>query len=464
MHRPNIILILVDDLGYGDLGIYGNPHVKTPHLDRLAGEGVRLDQYYSSSPLCAPARTGLLTGRYNHRTGAISVESNRGLDRIALRERTLAEYLQRAGYATGMVGKWHNGLHDMRYHPNARGFDEFCGFLNGGMPYWDWTLERNGAPFSSDGTYLTDLFSAEAIGFVERHQRDPFFLYLAYNAPHSPLEAPAEEVQPYLEHYPPGVATLYGMVSRLDRGVGRLLDSLDSLGLSDDTLVLFTSDNGPWLGPDILAGERVEMARYNGPFRGMKQDVLEGGIRVPAFLRWPAGLPAGRVEQQMLHACDWLPTLLAACGIESENPLALDGVDALAKLRGAEQALPAQRFWQYNRYDPVPHCNAAMRDGPWKLYWPRVAAAMQKLEADNEAYRANFAAAHRLMSVANPPVERAVAASASPELYRLDRDPSERENLAAAEPERLERMCRALDDWFAEVERERRQIAHTLVD
>ena len=156
--RPNVILIVADDLGYGDLAIFGNPVVRTPHLDALARSGVLLSQHYSGSPICAPARASILTGRYNHRTGAVDVPSNRGLDRIALAEQTIADRFKSAGYATGMVGKWHNGVHDMRYHPNSRGFDEFAGFLNGGMDYWEWVLDYNGSPRPSDGRYLTDVF------------------------------------------------------------------------------------------------------------------------------------------------------------------------------------------------------------------------------------------------------------------------------------------------------------------
>ncbi len=169
-NRPNIVFILSDDQGYGDLGVYGNPDIDTPHLDEIARLGIRLDQHYSGAPLCAPARAALLTGRYHHRTGALSVEPNRGMDRIALRETTIADLFKAAGYATGMVGKWHNGLFDLRYHPRARGFDEFVGFLNGGMYYWNWILDRGGTPWRSDGRYLTDVFTDEAVAFLRRHR------------------------------------------------------------------------------------------------------------------------------------------------------------------------------------------------------------------------------------------------------------------------------------------------------
>ena len=173
--RPNIIVFLTDDQGYGDLGIYGNPDLDTPHIDRIGREGLCLNQHYTASPICAPARASFLTGCYNHRVGALSVESNRGLDRIVLGESTIADLFKANGYATGMVGKWHNGLHDMRYHPNNRGFDEFAGFLNGGMNYWNWIIEYNGQPKWSDGRYLTDVFTQDAIEFINRQQNRFFF-------------------------------------------------------------------------------------------------------------------------------------------------------------------------------------------------------------------------------------------------------------------------------------------------
>ena len=335
--RPNVVLILSDDQGYGDLGVYGNPAVHTPHLDALARQGVRLDQHYSGAPLCAPARAALLTGRYHQRTGALSVESNRGMDRIAPREATVADLFKAAGYATGMVGKWHNGAFDPRHHPQARGFDEFVGFLNGGMYYWDWILDRGGTPWRSDGRYLTDVFTDEAVDFLRRHRSEPFFLYLAYNAPHAPLEAPPEDVRPFAERgsFSDTVSTLYGMIRRLDAGVGRVMEALDALGLAENTILLFTSDNGPLLGGDYR--------RYNGPFRGAKNLVLEGGIRVPAMVRWPAGIPGGRVYRGMAHFTDWLPTLLAACGVDGRPALPPDGLNLLPALTGDAGRGPAHQ-------------------------------------------------------------------------------------------------------------------------
>ena len=448
MTPPNVLLILTDDQGYGDVGYFGNPHVCTPHVDALAADGVALTQHYSGSPLCAPARAALLTGCYNHRVGAISVESNRGLDRITLSQPTIADRFRAAGYATGLVGKWHNGVFDGRYHPCARGFDEFTGFRNGGMGYWDWIIEQGESVVRSDGRYLTDVFTDAAVDFIGRHAKEPFFLTVAYNAPHEPMEAPEEDVQPFRETgaFTETVSTLYGMLRRMDAGIGRLLETLDALGLRQDTIVLFTSDNGPWLAGDF--------GRDNGPFRGQKQDVLEGGIRVPAIVRWPDGLPSGATLHEMVHFVDWLPTLAVAAGVEVLDDRPLDGVDALATLRG-EAGTEAKRFWQYNRYDPVPSCNAAMRDGPWKLVWPRIPEAMQKLPEDNVWYRRLFTEAPFDTVIENALIERQLSAPGIPSLFNIADDPGESQDLATQHPDRVTRMRVELEGWFEEVEAQR---------
>ena len=196
------------------------------------------------------------------------------------------------------------------------------------------------------------------------------------------------------------------------------------------------------------------MSRFNGPFRGQKQDVLEGGIRVPAIARWPGGLPAGVACDEMSHFCDWLPTLAAAAGVTPDG-LPLDGCDQLPRLRGTSPAGAAPRFWQFNRYDPVPCCNLAMRDGPWKLYWPRIPDAMVKLQEDNVAVRDLMSRGHFEMTVRNPPVERTLSPPKDPELYHLADDPCEARDLAAVHPDRLSRMRTAAENWFASVEAER---------
>jgi arylsulfatase A len=214
---------------------------------------------------------------------------------------------------------------------------------------------------------------------------------------------------------------------------------------------LFTSDNGPWLG----RADGYDCSRFNGPFRGMKQDVLEGGIRVPALVRWADGLPAGREVAEMMHFCDWLPTLAAACGVGVEEAAALDGVNALAALRGERTAVLQRRFWQFNRYEPVPHCNAAMRDGDWKLFWPFIPEARRKLTADNACYQELFRRPHFERPLDLDPVERTLSAPGQPELYNIAEDPAESRNLAADQPDRLKRMIDDLDKWFDQVNRER---------
>ena len=304
-------------MGYGDFGCFNRGLSRTPTLDHLVGEGVCLTQHYSASPVCAPARASLMTGRYPHRTGVIDTLETRGLDRLALREITIAELLKRAGYATGLVGKWHNGAYDARYHPNRRGFDEFAGFSGGWQPYYQWNLDRNGSISRGDGRYLTDVFTAEATEFINRHRHrnDPFFLYLAYNAPHFPFEAIEADAAPYKEtgKFTLAVSQIYAMIECMDRGVARVLDELERAGIADNTLVMFSSDNGPQFGGkgDLCTD------RFNCGFAGAKTLVYEGGIRLPMVLRWPAGLDGRRQVDEMIHFTDWLPTMLALAGVES---------------------------------------------------------------------------------------------------------------------------------------------------
>ena len=452
-NRPNIVLILADDLGYGDIGVFGNDAVQTPNLDRLALEGIRFTHHYSGSPMCAPARASLLTGRYPHRTGAIDVVECRGLDRIALSEVTLADLMRSIGYSTGMVGKWHNGAIDPRYYPNARGFDEFVGFRGGFISYWNWVLDYNGSFRRADGRYLTDVFTEEAIGFIDRHHREPFFLYVAYNAPHIPLEAPKEDITPFLKvgKFTKAVSTLYGMIRRMDKGVGRILETLQRYNIVDNTLVLFTSDNGPW-----LAGEgEMSLKRYNSSFNGMKQDVLEGGIRVPAILHWPAGLQEDNEFNELVHFTDWLPTFLAALGSQAPKDLALDGQSILPLLRGEDGMASMRRFWQWNRYTPVANCNAAMRDGPWKLYRPRIPEAMRKVPGDTERSTFVINNPEKVTDIWRDPVHRQLSPARAPMLFNLDDDPYEQNDLAATHQERVEIMQRELDRWFQTVETER---------
>ena len=456
--RPNIVFILADDMGYGDIGAFGNPDVQTPVLDSLAADGMVLSQHYAGSPVCAPSRAALVTGRYPHRTGAIDTLEGRGLDRLALREVTIAQVLESAGYATGIIGKWHLGALDPRYHPNARGFREFCGFRGGWSDYWKWRLDYNGSIRQADGRYLTDVFTDEAVAFLERHRTEPFFLHLTYNAPHLPLQVPEEEIEPFrqLGKFREAVCCIYGMNRRMDTGVGRVLEALDRLGLAENTIVVFTSDNGPQFGGK---GE-VRTDRFNCHFNGHKELVYEGGIRVPCIVRWPAGLPGGGDAcGEFVHFTDWFPTLLEAAGVAIPADLRLDGRSVLAVLRGDSQGEQARRFWQWNRYTPVPHCNAAMRDGPWKLLWPMMAEARRVSREDADVDRRLKYQPETVTDITRgPEPERHLPEPPLPMLFNLDEDPYEQNNLAEKHPERVEAMMREYDAWFQEVEAERRSI------
>lgn len=455
--RPNILFILADDMGYGDFGCFNGGLSHTPAIDQLVAEGVSLSQHYSASPVCAPARASLLTGRYPHRTGAIDTLELRGLDRIALRERTIADGLRQAGYVTGLVGKWHNGALDPRFHPNQRGFDEFVGFCGGWQPYWDWWLDTNGSLSRADGRYLTDVFSNEAVRFIERHRHEPFFLYLAYNAPHFPYQAPDEDFAVFRDsdRFTPAVSHIYGMIRCMDRGIAQVLEALRRNGVADNTLVLFSSDNGPQFGG---AGDMCT-DRFNCGLNGSKLLVYEGGIRLPMVLRWPDGLDGRRQLDAMVHLTDWLPTLLSVAAAKPAGDRKLDGVDVLPLLRGETGALCEQRFWQWNRYTPIGECNAAMRDGRWKLVRPAIAELMNVSNEDfAKDIDSKFNHANYTELDTSPEPERIVGALPPSQLFDLQADPLERHDLAASQPDRVLRMERALSRWFEEVESERRSI------
>ena len=462
MQQPNIILIVADDMGYGDFGVFNNGFVRTPNLDQLVGESTCLTQHYAGSPVCSPSRAALLTGRYPHRTGAFTPQETLGLDRIAVDEVTLGDAFKRGGYATGYIGKWHNGALDRRYHPNARGFDEFVGFSGGWADYYQWQLDYSGSTRKSDGRYLTDVLTDEAISFVHRHRQQPFFLSVMYNAPHSPLQAPPALIQPYLEAgLPPAVAVTYAMIEAMDAGIGRLLNDLDQWHLAENTIVLFSSDNGPafLLRPDQVPPHMDRDAtRFNCGFAGAKGSVYEGGIRVPMVIRWPAALAAGQRSDELIHFTDWFPTLLNLCGVPHPDGPPLDGHDIGALLRGETLQEEPRRFWQWNGYTPVANINAAMRDGDWKLVRPQI--AFRYASAADEALAAQYVALdieykyhpERVPSIRTDMMPALVIPDPlPPELYNIRNDPLEQHNLAPHEPIRLAHMQNALESWFEEV-------------
>lgn len=471
MQTPNIVLIVADDMGYGDFGVFNDGLVNTPALDQLATESLCLTQHYAGSPVCSPSRAALLTGRYPHRTGAITPQEILGLDRIALREITLGDIFKRGGYKTGLIGKWHNGALDPRFHPNRRGFDEFIGFRGGWADYYQWRLDYNGTFRHSDGRYLTDVLTAEAINFVQRHQQSPFFLSLMYNAPHSPLQAPTEIVQPYLEAgLIESVAMTYAMIEVMDHGIGQLMAELDRLNLADNTIVMFTSDNGPafTLREDqVPPGMSRDTRRYNCGLNGAKGSVYEGGIRVPMVMRWPdGGLSGGQHIAHLCHFTDWMPTLTGIASLQRHSDLSLDGYDILPLLRGEMPGEQPRRFWQWNGYSPLGSTNAAVRDGDWKLVRPQIKQIRYATPEDERiaakyvewdiAYKYHPEQITALMP--DPEPARIIPNPLPPELYNLQTDPLEQHNLAAQEPTRVSQMLVELETWFEKVETERQRI------
>jgi arylsulfatase A-like enzyme len=464
MKPPNILFILADDMGYGDFSCFNHGASETPHLDALLQESVCLTQHYSASPLCAPARAALLTGRYPQRTGVIDTICLSRRDCLGLNEMTLADMLRGKGYRTGCVGKWHLGSVESKFHPNARGFDEFVGFRAGWHHYYDYRLDYNGALKQGDGTYMTDVFTGQAVDFIQRNRNQPFFLHLAYNAPHAPLEVPEEDWKPFRERgaFNEGVSRLYGMIRRMDRGIGQVMEALEREGLRDNTIVVFTSDNGPQFGGE---GD-LRLNRFNCGFRGCKGSVHEGGIRIPLLIRWPDGLDGGRHYHDLVHFVDWLPTLLEATGTDVPGSVALDGQSILSALRGEGAShLPRQRFWQWSRAQPVATHNAAMRDGDWKLVrpgdqlandmstsgWQRDLELYHEVDFYPERFANGVPEAQGSPPCLNQPAE-------PPMLFNLAADPLELNDLSVQFPERVSRMEQALDCWFESVERDRANV------
>ena len=326
--KPNVLLIMTDDQGYGDLRLHGNAKIDTPVLDRLAGESTRFDRFFVC-PLCTPTRASLLSGRYYLRTGVASV--TRGLETMRSEEVTIAEVLKGGGYATGCFGKWHLGEHYPN-HPNGQGFDEFFGMPTGHWDnYFDPRLEHNGRMVATRG-YITDVLTDAGVRFIEQQRDRPFFCYVPYNAPHTPLQVPDALFDKYKARgLDDRAAAIYGMVENIDGNVGRLLRKLDALKLAGNTIVIFLSDNGP---------EGPEGSRYNAGMRGMKGRVHEGGVRVPLFVRWPGRIPRGKVVKQIAAHVDLLPTIAELCGVPLPRTQPLDGRSLAGLLMAKGQDWP----------------------------------------------------------------------------------------------------------------------------
>lgn len=357
------MLLLADDLGFNDLSVQGSQAIPTPRIDALAEEGVRFTSAYATAATCSPSRAAILSGRYQQRFGVefntgprdVTHELERGLDTSVV---TVADLLEEAGYVTGIVGKWHLGSQD-RFHPLERGFEEFFGFLPGAHPYFPatvadrevWETVMRDWERAGETEYLTDAFAREAVSFIERHRDQPFFLYVPFNAVHRPIEATDEYLDRFADVEGEEQRTYYAMVSALDDAVGDILQALEDEGLADDTLVVFTNDNG---------GLNLEQAD-NQPLRLGKLFLFEGGVRVPMAIRWPGVTTAGQLHEDAASMLDLFPTFLGAAGVEPPDGLELDGVGLLPYLRG-DIAGPTHDFL-YWRNGP----NLAVLKDNWKL-------------------------------------------------------------------------------------------------
>jgi arylsulfatase A-like enzyme len=416
--KPNIVLLFADDAGYADFGFQGSTSFKTPNLDKLAKQSVKCSQGYVSDPTCGPSRAGLITGRYQQRfgfeennvPGFMSPVSAADGDKMGLPidQKTIGNYLQSLGYKTGFYGKWHLGGAD-EFHPTKRGFDDFHGFRGGARSFFPYAkepeeklnkMEKGFGNFAEEKDYLTDVLAASANSFIEKNQNNPFFVFLSFNAVHTPMEATQADLDqfPELKGDRKKVAA---MTLALDRACGKILDKLSALGLENNTIIVFTNDNG---------GPTNDNSSSNYPLSGTKSNYLEGGIRVPFLVKWPGVLNENTTYQLPISTLDLVPTFFAAGKGNVDSLLHIDGVDLKPFLTGKNEGRPHQRlFWKKD-------ARAVVRDGDWKLIrYP-----------DRPA-----------------------------ELYDLSLDVSEKNNLADVHPELVKKLYKLIFQWESTLERPR---------
>jgi arylsulfatase A-like enzyme len=358
--KPNIIFILADDLGYGDVGCYGQKQIKTPCLDKMASEGLRFTQAYAGSTVCAPSRCTLMTG---YHTGHATIRGNSKLS-IQKQDVTVAELLKKAGYHTGLIGKWGLGEEKTAGAPDKKGFDESFGYLNQvhAHEYFTDYLFKNGERFDipenkngAQKVYSHDLFAQSALDFVRRNRERPFFLYLAFTIPHAKMEVPSQE--PYAkEKWPEMEKNKAAMITRMDRDIGRLFDLLNELGLDENTIVFFTSDNGP----HHEGGVKAQFFHSSGPLRGTKRDLTEGGIREPSIVRWPGKIKPA-VSDFTWALWDFMPTACELAGTKA--PSGIDGQSIVPTLRGETQKTHQFFYWEFHEGGH----KQAVRMADWKL-------------------------------------------------------------------------------------------------
>lgn len=430
--RPNVIVILADDLGYGDLGCYGHPKFKTPHLDRMAAEGARLTHFNTPAPFCAPTRASLMTGRYPFRSGMTQNPAPDGgpkADEVALApsEVTLAQILKQSGYATSIVGKWHLG-HKPESLPTRRGFDEYFGipYSNDMRPVQ--LVERDTVvEYPLVQATLTKRYTERALSFIERNRERPFFLYFAHAMPHKPLAASEE-------FYRKSGAGLYGdVIVELDASVGQVFSKLKELSLDEKTLVIFTSDNGPWYGGS------------SGGLRGMKATSYEGGYRVPCIARWPGRIPKGHVSHQPAVMMDLFATTLKAVGIEATADRVIDGRDILPLF--TSDAKSPHEFVLGHQGDKI----ATIRDARWKLHVVAPNDRNEKVGADGRWIDprgpdgVTILAPYEQHQPSDYPGLRTGDPSKPMQLFDLQEDPGEQQDVAAKYPDIVARLKKLYD-------------------
>ena len=396
--RPNVILIMTDDQGYGDITSHGNLTINTPNMDKIADDGARLENFFVSS-VCAPTRASLLTGRYHIRTGTVHVSKN--LDVMRAKELTIAEVFKQHGYQTGYFGKWHNGYHYPN-HPNGQGFDEFFGFLGGHFPnYFDPTLDHNGKAVETKG-FITDVLTDEALDWIAANKDNPFFCYIPYNAPHTPYQVPDTYYDKFSEKgFDVKTATLYGMVENLDDNIGRVIQKISELGIDDHTILVFLTDNGP-----------NTAQRYNSGMKGHKTHVDEGGVRVPFFIKWKDNIPAGLITSQLSAHIDLLPTLADLCNISLPENLEIDGVSLKNYLLNEQEPVFDRMIFNH-------------------MYFGG------QLQAKKGAVRTQ-----QFRYVLNPDEEG---------LYDMINDPGQEVNIKEDKPKQFEQLKTAYAAWFQDV-------------
>jgi len=400
--QPNIVLIMADDMGWGDIAMNGNPFsINTPNLEKIARSGARFE-HFMVSPLCAPTRASLLTGRYHLRTGVSNVTG--GLETMRSEEVTMAEVFRNAGYATGLFGKWHNGAHYPQ-DPNGQGFDEFFGFCGGHWTnYFNTRLQHNQTMVATRG-YITDVLTDAALDFIEKNKARPFLCYIPYNAPHGPFQVDDKYFNKFKSK---GVndmdAAIYGMVENVDENIGRVLEKLESLKLTGNTIVVFLTDNGP------------NSNRYNGYMKGKKGAVDEGGVRVPLFIRWPGKIKGETVVKQLVAHIDLLPTLVELSSITSAPTLPWDGKSLVPLLHGKTVDWADRKIYTHILRDTE-------TDGVIKPFPGAIRTGQYRYIRGNE----------------------------SDQLYDMLVDPAQRTDIASQQSATTQAFRKSYDEWFASV-------------